>query len=233
MFGMGCAQSTVQWDTLGAVVMGATRQDGDMLIFNGRDNPEFTFKNIPTFVVGDEKLERFLDVAADKAVILEMYKNRSDFHVYDFNTETRVPWARKIPKEFNQPEGMHEKLGLEYAADIHNHKLQFTLVFDDTDKAIPLANNMRQMAEKYPDVLFKCWDIVESDIGHHEFEYPSIVVSSLAHSGNIYDMKRPVTPQTLGMFIRANILKLKDYTLQKEKKKGVLPKEKTVYMTDL
>ena len=71
--------------------MGATRQDGDMLIFNGRDNPEFTFKNIPTFVVGDEKLERFLDVAADKAVILEMYKNRSDFHVYDFNTETRVP----------------------------------------------------------------------------------------------------------------------------------------------
>lgn len=236
MFGVGCAQSLVHWDTLGTVVMEATNQDGDMLIFNGRNNPGLTFSNIPTFIIGDEKLERFLDLEPDKAVVLEMYKDRSDFHVYDFNPKVRPPWGFKIPKEFKQPEGIHEKLNLEYADNIRNEKLQFTLVFDDSNKAIGLSNKMNALVEKFPNALFKCWDIIESDIGHHTFDYPSIVVSSLAHGDKIYDMKPPITNNTLEMFVRANVLKVKDYTVENidiTTEKKATNKEKTVYRSDL
>lgn len=234
MIGIGCSHAVVHWSTFGQTILDSTTEDGDMVIFNGMGDPGHTFEDIPTFVVGDKKLERFIGVAPEEAVVLEVYKNRSDFHVYDFAVDSDTPWVNKIPKEFVQPTGTNQKLGLEYAETITSNSVQFTLVFDDEDNAVKLATKLKKISEFFPTFDFKCWDIIESDIGKHTFDYPGIVVSSKAHGDDFYSLQPPLTERAIGLFVEANIMKNKEFEKKNSKtKKKNKSEKKTVYRSDL
>ena len=232
LIGIGCSHAAVYWSTFGKTILESTTADGDLLIFNGMDQPGHTFENVPTFVVGDKKLERFLGVAPQKAVVLEMYKDRSDFHVYDFAVDSDTPWVNKIPKEFIQPTGTNQKLGLEYANSILSDSVQITLVFDDEDRAVKLATTLNKISTFFSDFNLKCWDIIESDIGHHTFDYPGIVVSSKAHGDEFHALQPPFTERAIGLFVEANIMKNKDFE-RRQHNENKKPEKKTVYRSDL
>jgi len=221
IFGIGCVQSnigletTVDWSTFGQSLLENTKQDGDMIIFNGRGNPGHSFDNIPALVVGDNKLERFLNVSADAAVVLEMFNNRTDFHVYDFSAESLL--ANDIRKSFKQPVGMNEKLGLEFASEIKSETLQITLVYDDEENANSISKILTGLEATFPTATFKCWDIIEADIGPHLFDYPAVVVSSKAHGDQFYSLQPPLNEDSILLFVEANVIKNKDRLSQEKK----------------
>ena len=230
MFGLGCSSALnvtkVPWSSFGQVILDATSSDGDMLIFNGIDNPGYTYKQIPTFVVGDEKLGRFLGVKENSAVILEMYDDRSDFNIYDYDASLDYPWGEKFPKSFKQPDGKNEELDLEYGSEIISDAVQVTLVYEDVKSALKYADMISSMKSRFPSVLYRCWDIIESDIGKHDFKFPAIVVSSESHGDKLYALRGRVTEESLFLFIEANVFKNNDFIKSKTEKK-------TVYRTEL
>lgn len=216
MFGLGCSAPVVYYHEFGDVLASSVSQDGDMLIFNGMRDPGYSFENVSSFVVGDDKLQRFLGVSSNSAVILEMYKNVTDFNVYDFCQACEFPWGDKVPKDFVQPSGLNKELDLEYASEIFSDDVQITLVYEDLNAAKSLSKMMTKLSYRFPRVSFRCWDIIESDIGIHDFEYPAIVVSSKAHEDSYYALQPPITLESFSMFIEANLIKNDQYKNSKK-----------------
>ena len=229
IFGIGCstvdfpAAVPVDWSTFEASLLQNTNQDGDMVLFNGRNNPGYFFEEIPVFVVGDKKLERFLNVSADAAVVLEMYNNRTDFHVYDFSPESLL--VNNIRKVFKQPVGMNQKLGLEFASEINSDDMQITLVYDDEENAKSISKILTDLAPEVPTSTFKCWDIIESDIGPHLFDYPAVVVSSKAHGDQFHSLQPPLNKESIRLFIEANVIKNRDHSKSTTTEKKVFRSE--------
>ena len=233
MFGIGCSSAVdivkVSWSDFGQVILDATSSDGDMVIFNGLYNPGYSYNQIPTFVVGDYKLGRFLGVENNSAVILEMYKDRTDFNIYDFDINSVKPWGDKYPKVFTQSSGLNSELDLEYGSEIISDKVQITLIYEDVSSALKYAELISRVKPKFPSVIFRCWDIIESDIGSHDFSFPAIVVSSESHGNDIFHLKGRITYESLFLFVEANIFRNKDFI---ESKSEELDK-KTVYRSEL
>jgi len=229
MFGLGCSSTVkytkVSWSSFGQVILDATSSDGDMIIFNGIDSPGYSYKQIPTFEVGDNKLGRFLGIENDSAVILEMYDSRNNFNIYDYDASLDYPWGDKHPKKFKQLTGKNSELDLEYATKIISDVVQVTLVYEDVKPALKYANMISLMKSRFPSVLYRCWDIIESDIGKHNFAFPVIVVSSASHGDKLYALHGQVTKDSLFMFIEANVFKNTDFIKSKTEKKKVYRSE--------
>ena len=229
MIGLGCSSplnvTKVSWSSFGKSILDVTSSDGDMVIFNGMDNPGYKYKQIPTFVVGDEKLSRFLGVEKNSAVILEMYDDRSDFNIYDYEASLDYPWGKKILKDFKQSNGRNEELDLDYGSEIISDTVQVTLVYEDVKSALKYAKMISLMKSRFPSVLYRCWDIIESDIGKHDFNFPAIVVSSESHGDKLYALHGRVTKESLFLFIEANVFKNNDFIKSKTEKKTVYRSE--------
>lgn len=206
----GVEFETAHMNDFDKMVLAATSRDGDIVILSY--GKPFQYKDLPTIMIGDDTLGRYLDVEAGSSVALELKSDRTDFNVYDIPEslpEGDVPWSILEPKVFLQPSGIHPDLGLEYTSDVYSNPVQVTLVFRNASKARQLSNWLHELSSEFPKIVYKCWDLVESDFHDHVNTMPGLVVSSKAHGKDLISLHPPMTKESVRFFLEGNQYKLK------------------------
>jgi len=221
LFGTNCLDTTVsnsipEFETahmndFDQMVLSASSRDGDIVILS--HGKPFQYQNFPTILIGDDTLGRYLDVRPGSSVALELKSGRTDFNVYDipesWSKGDMPPWSVSEPKVFLQPSGVHPELGLEYASDVYSQAVQVTLVFRNASKAKQLSNWLHELSAEFPEMVYKCWDLVESDFHGHVNTMPGLSLSSKAHGKELISLRPPLTKESVRFFLEGNQYKLK------------------------